>query len=1093
MRGPDLPRPRCRIPGARVCLVGMMLFTTGVTLASQFAGGAAPSATAPAVGGPATPRARTGTGAQLFELLGLQQWAAAESLANAELARLHAEPSPDSLAVADALFTIGWARMARLNLKDGVALQAASRALGLRARRSADPLDVARAHDLMGRLLDYRGSTDTALVHLRRVVEIRTAQLGPADTLVANAWYRLAMARRNTFEMGRTLDEFGQALAIRERVHGPRHPVVSDILSEMGYCLAASGEMDSARSVLERSLDGLARTVGRDSRRCIAALDYLAGVELFLGEAGRALDLSYEALRVAQLHFAADHSEVLRMRRNLANLLYTVRDYSGMRVILEALLPWYESHYGPTAPRTTNVRLDLGVAYAQLGDSAAALPMLREVERTLAARPGPPDANLAWAIIRQSELLQQSGDNDGARAAYERAIRAERSRPQPSAYTLVTLHAARLNAQYAQGDAAGVDSTARLIAQLAEANQLMETPVGPRVRMCQALAADGKGRSQEAWTRATESFQQALDQTRASLRSLPERAALGLSQDLTMPLELVLHFAGEASSSRLPVAWDCLVRARGLVRAEMTRRQLPAELRGVPTVVAKHSAWRKAQRRYAQALVNSRGAQADAAQLQQLRGAAEVAESAYRVELAARQGPNRAADAGLEEVLARLTAGQALVSFVELSEPTDEPRMLVFVAYGDRSELARIDLGSAQVIDNAVRAWQDQLAAPPRADARGATDAERRCRELGRTVRALTWDRIRAHLQNARDVYLVADGSLLDLPWQALPDKQRAYLVETGPRLHVLNAEWELAAEMARPAAAAMLAVGDPDYQAAPPGAPGQTSADGPIAITMRLTTDPCATQGASALERLPASRVEAEEAAQTWRSSHPNGEATLLIGAQATEAAVKLSAPGRAMLHLATHGIVARDTCKAGGTGLRGVGGVSPLGAPTAQVAADRVAGRRLSRDVGRSPWADRRVWLALAGANQAPAHTSDENEGLLTAEEVVTLDLRGVEWVVLSACHSGAGEAWSSEGTLGMRRAFHLAGARCVLASQWAVEDAAARDWMRALYQARAEGESSAGAALQAAGRAVLEQRRRAGQTTHPFYWASFTATGN
>ena len=51
-----------------------------------------------------------------------------------------------------------------------------------------------------------------------------------------------------------------------------------------------------------------------------------------------------------------------------------------------------------------------------------------------------------------------------------------------------------------------------------------------------------------------------------------------------------------------------------------------------------------------------------------------------------------------------------------------------------------------------------------------------------------------------------------------------------------------------------------------------------------------------------------------------------------------------------------------------------------------------------------------------------------LLTAEEVSTLDLAGTDWVVLSACHSGVGEAWAREGQLGMRRAFHLAGARTV-----------------------------------------------------------------
>jgi CHAT domain-containing protein len=134
--------------------------------------------------------------------------------------------------------------------------------------------------------------------------------------------------------------------------------------------------------------------------------------------------------------------------------------------------------------------------------------------------------------------------------------------------------------------------------------------------------------------------------------------------------------------------------------------------------------------------------------------------------------------------------------------------------------------------------------------------------------------------------------------------------------------------------------------------------------------------------------------------------------------------------------------------------------------------------------------VWLALAGANRPVA--PDENEGLLTAEEIVTLDLSRADWVVLSACHSGVGPTWAREGVLGMRRAFHLAGARCVIASGWAVADESTRAWMRALYAARARHES-ASAAIRDACRTMLAARRKAGQATHPFYWAAFSATGD
>src|SRR6185436_5304706 len=91
----------------------------------------------------------------------------------------------------------------------------------------------------------------------------------------------------------------------------------------------------------------------------------------------------------------------------------------------------------------------------------------------------------------------------------------------------------------------------------------------------------------------------------------------------------------------------------------------------------------------------------------------------------------------------------------------------------------------------------------------------------------------------------------------------------------------------------------------------------------------------------------------------------------------------------------------------------------------------------------------LALAGAGRRTARTAQD--GILTAEEIAALNLRGTDWAVLSACDTGIGEIRAGEGVFGLRRAFQIAGARTVIMSLWAVEDAATASWMRALYQAR------------------------------------------
>jgi CHAT domain-containing protein len=79
----------------------------------------------------------------------------------------------------------------------------------------------------------------------------------------------------------------------------------------------------------------------------------------------------------------------------------------------------------------------------------------------------------------------------------------------------------------------------------------------------------------------------------------------------------------------------------------------------------------------------------------------------------------------------------------------------------------------------------------------------------------------------------------------------------------------------------------------------------------------------------------------------------------------------------------------------------------------------------------------------------------GFLTAEEVLVMDLDRTELVVLSACHTGVGSVHASEGVMSVRRSFHIAGARAVVATLWAIPDRPARRFMALLYEELAAGQ--------------------------------------
>ncbi len=89
----------------------------------------------------------------------------------------------------------------------------------------------------------------------------------------------------------------------------------------------------------------------------------------------------------------------------------------------------------------------------------------------------------------------------------------------------------------------------------------------------------------------------------------------------------------------------------------------------------------------------------------------------------------------------------------------------------------------------------------------------------------------------------------------------------------------------------------------------------------------------------------------------------------------------------------------------------------------------------------------LAFAGAN-LPADALGRREGILTAQEVVHLDLEACELATLSACKTSLGVRRAGTGLASLREAFHAAGARFVLATLWEVSDVEAQKLMAGFY---------------------------------------------
>lgn len=123
---------------------------------------------------------------------------------------------------------------------------------------------------------------------------------------------------------------------------------------------------------------------------------------------------------------------------------------------------------------------------------------------------------------------------------------------------------------------------------------------------------------------------------------------------------------------------------------------------------------------------------------------------------------------------------------------------------------------------------------------------------------------------------------------------------------------------------------------------------------------------------------------------------------------------------------------------------------------------------------------------ATVAPGSPNTQLSGLVTGAEVLTLDLSGTEMVVLSACQTGLGATTYGQSAASLRHAFHLAGAKSVVASLWSINDKETSELMVGFMRRALEPAADKADALRAA------QREMQARHPHPFYWAAFTLSG-
>ncbi|MBL8842309.1 MAG: CHAT domain-containing protein [Planctomycetes bacterium] len=975
--------------------------------------------------------------------LGFQCWkrgrfAEAEALYRRELALRERLSGVESGVAGTACFNLAAQLEAQERFEE--AAQQCERAVAIAERPPvADAPTLVLRLETLSRLRSRQGDVERAWPPRERALAVLEEALGPDHPRVAAACNDLAAALDAAGRFDRVASLYARALALLERAPETDPDTRFAVNHNFGVCCFRLGRLEEARAAFERNIASEERHASPPSPRLAMSLQNLACV---LHEQGR----DEEALTVAQRVLAID--EQLR---------------------------------GGGEPQDGYLLHLLGSANFGLGNYAEARDWFdRAIRLEESHLPGSAGALATW-LSNSAAACRSLGDVAEARRRYERALEIQQRLFRP-------LHPDLLITRFdlALVDSAPVDVAAHrlqieslLADMVATFGPTHPQTIGSRGEWSVALARAGEVDAAAAQARL------ALDASFAYLAAeavrAPESAVRDLAAGSFDALERWLRFV--PSDER--ATDDCLAavlfgRSAGFAALRTRRRALvesgTAELRDLQSRLLEARA--ELARHFAQpASGDPAGDERRAGELRQERERLERAVAAALVAMPSGHPVT------IDQVRAALPNGAALVTIVECPGAprsrwaaegggasivaAGERRIAAWVMRQDDAATLAVDLGPADELDSAARAYLDSVGVAARGAA-AVVATEPRQAVAARLFKRL-WAPLAPAIGDAPLVLLALDGALAQLPFGLIEDGNGRHLLERHAFVALddiqefvrtrggANAATPVAAPSRAPPA--LLAVGAVDYDAELADAGSVTRGVGEAAASGASRS-----RLATAWNPLSETRREVDGIAATHQRRFRDGTRATLVDEEATESRLRAELPLHDIVHLATHGYFLVDGQRSAleASGERG-----------------RIAGL----------WPEFLCGVVCAGANAPPAGGDD---GLLTGDEASALDLSRCDLAVLSACETALGRRAAGDGVLSLTRSFRHAGARTVISSLWQVRDDSTRALMLDFYDRLWNKGERKLDALREAQLAMLTKNRAKYGDTLPATWGAFVLTG-
>jgi eukaryotic-like serine/threonine-protein kinase len=273
----------------------------------------------------------------------------------------------------------------------------------------------------LGRVTRMDGHLEEAVASLNDVVADARDLLGPEHPALVGFIDALVEPAMVLSQHERMEPLLASALRIATTSRGENHPDVARILSLYGSCKLALGELEEARSLLQRANATAVGASIRGAQQPQPALASLARVYVLLGEPDVAIEHLHENVRETDRFSSPASRSAAVARGELADVLIEIGRHEEATVLIEEATRVFEDLLGPDHLDVSGAMLVRAKAYAAAGRYDEALG---DLERGLAIRAGvlgDDSHKLADLLIALADLHLDRDEAERALAVAERA------------------------------------------------------------------------------------------------------------------------------------------------------------------------------------------------------------------------------------------------------------------------------------------------------------------------------------------------------------------------------------------------------------------------------------------------------------------------------------------------------------------------------------------------------------------------------------------------------------------------------------------------------------------------------------------------